>query len=516
MMKHYRYILLLSLIFANIILCAQPVQYAKRTFNVPGVRYMQRFKVNTPDATILVSGLPKGLSWNGERQLVEGTLSEEGTYHYFLHTWIDGVEQRDTIELIASYHLPQPTPFMGYLTWNLFERNISSNHLRTLANAMHDLHLHEAGYNYLCIDDCWAQPKRGRHKTLLYDTQKFPEGMNNLTDYIHSLGLKCGIYSDAGTHTCTKLQPGSLYHEESDAQQFIQWGFDLLKYDFCNNNYDNDKLAQTMPIQQWASHTYTQMHKALQKVAPSDFIFYICEWGHTQPWLWASEAGGTCWRATDDTRDCWTNEAYKGGVLDNIKIFVDIWPYTGVNHFNDADMLMCGLHGMGRSSNDGTNGKGLSIDEYQTQFILWCMWSSPLTLCFDITTLFNGHSQLDSTYNKYYQIDLDLITKSEIIAIDQDPMGMCAEPLRFTDDELILIKDLADGDFALSITNLSNKNRHIEIDFREIKPLDKNNKYKLRDIWTATDMNMTFEKNDALELNLEAHATAIYRIHPLH
>lgn len=396
-------------------------------------------------------------------------------------------------------------PFMGILTWNVFEDQISEEKVKLLADAIVDLQLDKAGYRYICIDDCWALPERDSKGHLQPNPQKFPSGFHSLTSYLHSKGLKAGIYSDAGHHTCSGSQPGSLGHEKVDARDFAQWGFDLLKYDFCNSPSNTKDCAIA---------SYLAMHKALRRQCPSDFIFYVCEWGHLEPWTWASSVGSSCWRATDDTRDCWVNPTYKGGVLDNIKIFANIWPHTSPGHYSDADMLMCGLHGSGRSSNAGTDSKGMTQEEYKTQFILWSMWSSPLTLCFDITTLYDGHSRISDLYNPYYEEDLALITHPGVIAIDQDPLGNCAQPLVFNNDCLILFKALDHNQFAVSITNLSNHRQEICLELSQIPHgLPEGSAITLLDVWNNIPLP-GYHTNDLLAIKLPPHGTELLLIQP--
>lgn len=422
-------------------------QFARRVYSQPGKPFAMWIESSTPPR---FAHLPKGLRWNADMHILEGTAPDEGTYSFLVCSGND----KDTVTLLVSRTLPQPTPFMGLLTWNVFEHDISEQKLHLLADAMEQLGLRDAGYSYLCIDDCWALPQRDGQGHLVPIPEKFPSGLKSLTDYIHSRRLHAGIYSDGGTFTCSHAQPGSLHHEDTDAADFALWGFDLLKYDFCYSDLQSQGGNGSSDTS-WAIEVYLNMSQALHHHCADTFLFYICEWGRLKPWLWGAEAGGSCWRATDDTRDCWRNTYYKGGVMDNIEIFTRIWPYSGVNRFNDADMVMCGLHGKGRSSNAGTDGAGMTMDEYRTQFILWCMWSSPLTLCFDITTLHDGHSLLSDLYNPFYMEDLALITDSALIAINQDPLGLCARPCHFDTSLLILEKPLHDGTLVRSYTNLS-------------------------------------------------------------
>lgn len=506
MVKINRIVVLLAVALGmSLPLAAQQlrVDCAKRVYALPGRPFMQKFKVYPLQASVEAKGLPEGLRWNEERRLIEGSVASEGSYAYYVCSQWGDSARCDTISLLVSGSLPQPTPFMGLLTWNIFEKEISDARMRQLADAMADLGLAKAGYRYLCLDDCWAAPDRNADGRLMYDAAKFPEGLNALADYIHKRGLCFGVYSDAGSRTCSGHQPGSLGSEMQDAQSFAEWGFDLLKYDYCNNPGTEREDAVA---------SYSAMGQALGKYAKPGFIYYLCEWGNRQPWLWGAEAGGTCWRSTPDTRDCWENPTYKGGLYDNILAMKDLWPYCGVNRFNDADMMMCGLHGSGKSSNAGTDGKGMTFRESQTQMILWCMWSSPLTLCFDITTLYDGRSRCGTgVRNPYYEDDLALITNPELIAIDQDPLGMAAEPVVFDSSQLVLMKDLADGGFAVSITNLQEGNQEMKIPLSILPAMQPGVRYRCVDLLSG-DEDLGVEKSrDTFVADLPSHATLVWR-----
>lgn len=476
---------------------------AKLVFGVPGQRFVQKIRTVDAGAKVTVEGLPEGLHWNAERQMVDGTVAQEGEYHYYVRT--EGT--LDTIVLKVMANLPQRTPFMGLLTWNVFEGDISDAAVRQVADAMVDLGLAEAGYRFLCLDDLWAEAER-ENRHLVWNRQKFPNEPKAVVDYVHAKGLKLGIYSDAGSRTCSGGQPGSLGYEAEDAGDFVSvWGMDLLKYDFCNNDR-NDRAGAFAAY----SAMNSQLDKSLREVGKRDFVYYLCEWGGREPWKWGAEAGGTCWRATPDTRDCWENPTYKGGVLDNIKIMTKIWQYNGINRFNDADMMMCGLHGMGKSSNAGTDGQGMTQSEYRTQMVLWCMWSSPLTLCFDVTTLYDGQSRINNRlYNPYYKEDLALIANADLIALDQDPLAQAAEPLTFDEDWLVLMKDLVGGDVAVSATNMRSEPAWFTLSLKEIPTLNPAKRYMSTELLSGDVEKNLSTAREKFVVMLPAHGTVVWR-----
>lgn len=476
---------------------------ARQVYAVPGERFMQKIRTTEKDARVEVFGLPEGLKWNEQRQLVDGVVEVEGEYMYVVRMCHGNNRVEDTVRLLAKHGLPMAKPFMGLLTWNVFEGEISDEKVRMLADAMADLGLADAGYRYLCLDDLWAEGERDAEGNLQWNAQKFPDGLKPLSDYVHAKGLKFGVYSDGGSRTCSGGQPGSLGFEEQDAKCFVDWGFDLLKYDYCNNVGAGQEVAKA---------TYRAMGEALGKVAPKDFVYYLCEWGERAPWTWGAEVGGQCWRATADTRDCWENATYKGGVLDNIKVMTKIWQYSGVNRFNDADMMMCGLHGMGKSSNAGTNGEGMSQHEYRTQMILWCMWSSPLTLCFDVTTLYDGKSRCNSKVKNWdYDLDLPMITNADLIALDQDALGMAAETVVMDDSKLLLMKDLSNGDVAISATNLLDEAAEVEVRLKDFAALRHDVRYVSKDLVTGDEELGVSATKDTYAVILPAHGSIVWR-----
>jgi alpha-galactosidase len=242
---------------------------------------------------------------------------------------------------------------MGWNSWNKFAcEGINEKVVRASADAIAANGMKDAGYEYVVIDDCW-QTGRDASGNIVADAVKFPSGIKALADYVHSKGLKFGIYTDAGTKTCAG-RPGSMGHEYQDAQQYANWGVDYLKEDWCN----------TLPGQSSES-SYTLMRNALAATG-RPIVFSICEWGSTKPWLWAGPIGNM-WRATSDIQDCWSCKKDWGGngFLQIIDQMDPIYSYAGPGHWNDADMLEVG------------NG-GMTKEEYRAHFSLWAIFSAPL------------------------------------------------------------------------------------------------------------------------------------------
>ncbi len=303
---------------------------------------------------------------------------------------------------------------MGWNSWNKFAcKGLNEKVVRETADAMASNGMKDAGYQFVILDDCW-QTGRDANGNIVADAERFPSGIKALADYIHSKGLKFGIYTDAGTMTCAK-RPGSIGHEYQDAKQYANWGVDYLKEDWCN----------TLPGQNSES-SYTLMRNALAD-SGRPIVFSICEWGSTKPWLWAGPVGNL-WRATGDIQDCWDCKKDWGGngVTQIIDQMNGLETYAGPGHWNDPDMLEVG------------NG-GMTKEEYRAHFSMWAMFSAPLLAGNDIANM--------SADTK------EILLNKEVIAIDQDPLGQQGRRVKKTGDLEVWSKQLQDGGRAVVLLN---------------------------------------------------------------
>ena len=514
----------LSLIFCFAwVLCSwarNAMRCANRVYSLPGKPFMQKLLPQEGIHVLSVDNLPDGLSLMTDRpgyKYIYGIAPKAGKYTYTVN--LDNGTSMD-VSLTVSTDLIQPTPFMGVLTWNSFEGHISDSNIKAIADAFDTFGLKDVGYNYMCIDDEWAAYDRKDGHLVWGD--KFAD-YADVVKYVHGKGLRIGIYSDAGSRTCSNAQPGSYGFEDVDAQDFLDWDFDLLKYDFCNATGGTDPES--------AEKAYTAMGNALKKAAEAkgkEFLYYMCEWGDRKPWEWAANTGATCWRSTADTRDYWSDTTYNGGVIQVLSVMKNIWAYQGVNRWNDADMLMVGLHATGYSSNDGGGdgySAGLTIDEARSNFSLWCMFASPLVLSNNITNLDGRPNNLTGkeVTNTFYKEDLEIIRNGELIAVDQDPLGQAGEPIYDTEDYIVFQKDMADGSIALSVTNLSKEPKDISVSLADLSALKPGKQYKIRDLWLHTYLDTdasgntpcAFTTKNSLKVNVASHATEVYRIMPL-
>lgn len=352
-----------------------------------------------------------------------------------------------------------PRPPMGWMTWNLFQGNINEQLIRETADAMVEGGFRDAGYEYIFIDDLW-QGGRDRQNNIIPDPEKFPNGMKALADYVHSKGLKLGIYSDAAQLTCGGWT-ASLGFEEQDARTFASWGIDYLKYDYCNAPEDSAT----------ARHRYRTMANALQN-SGRDIVLGICEWEQRQCEEWCEEVGGQLWRTSYDVRDMWKDIVKEGGmgIIDIVNVTAPLAKYVRPGQWPDMDMLVVGLNGTGGPSSD-LGGVGCTQTEYQTQMSMWCMMASPLAMTNDL--------------RKVSEEDRRILLNPEIIAINQDVLGKAAERKVMNDNYQIFVRPLADGSHAVALLNTSEKPLTLTADFAS---LGFAGKYTVRDVWQHKDV----------------------------
>ncbi|WP_255550774.1 glycoside hydrolase family 27 protein [Granulicella sp. dw_53] len=363
------------------------------------------------------------------------------------------------------------TPPMGWNSWNKFAcKGINEKVVREAADQMASSGMKDAGYQYVVIDDCW-QTGRDAVGNIVVDAEKFPGGIKALADYVHSKGLKFGIYTDVGTMTCAK-RPGSIGHEYQDARQYAAWGVDYLKEDWCN----------TLPGQN-AESSYTLMRNALAETG-RPILFSICEWGSNKPWLWAGSIGNM-WRATGDIQDCWNCKKDWGGngVVQILDLMNGIESYSGPGHWNDPDMLEVG------------NG-GLNTTESRAHFSMWALFSAPLLAGNDLGNM--------SPETKA------ILMNKEVIAIDQDAMGVQGHRVKKMGDLEVWSKQLADGGRAVALLNRSEKPATISADWQDLGYPSKLNA-SVRDLWAHKDVG---SKTGSYSAEVPSHGVVMVTVKP--
>ena len=353
------------------------------------------------------------------------------------------------------------TPPMGWNSWNKFACDINEDLIKTATDNMASSGMKDAGYEYIVIDDCW-HGERDENGFIHADKEKFPSGMKALVDYVHSKGLKFGIYSDAGWQTCGG-KPGSRGREFQDAQIYAEWGVDYLKYDWCNT----EGLK--------AEGAYLTMRDALY-VAGRPIVLSICEWGDNQPWEWAEDIGHL-WRTTGDIYPCWDCEEDHGdwsswGVLRILDMQDGLRKYAGPGHWNDPDMMEVG--------------NGLSVSEDRAHFTMWAMLAAPLIAGNDLGNM------SEETVN--------ILTNKEVIAIDQDTLGVQGFKYSSEDGLETWFKPLAGGNWAVTFLNRADTDHEINFNWKdhEIKDPDFDyavdfnaETYSIRDLWKHKNLKNT-------------------------
>lgn len=369
--------------------------------------------------------------------------------------------------MMSNHSLTGFAPALGWNSWNTFTWDINEQLIRDVADVFVSEGYLAAGYEYIVIDDCWSLKERDADGSLVADPEKFPSGMKALADYIHDKGLKFGMYSCVGTHTCAGY-PGSFEHEFQDAALFAEWGVDYLKYDYCfKPRHISGELL------------YKRMSLALKNCG-RDILFSACNWGEDNVYDWIRESGAHMYRSTGDIRDNW--ESVKELALSQL----GKQSYTGSFCHNDMDMLIVGMYGGSNNDFIGTIG-GCNDIEYKTHFSLWSMMGSPLMIGCDV--------------RKANQATKDILLNPDLLAINQDAEARGAyrikpEPQWFhTDDVFMLVKVLTDGDLAIGFFNLSDSQRELSLQFWDMGlPYAAGYALSLYDCWEHKELGIFRER----------------------
>ncbi len=373
------------------------------------------------------------------------------------------------------------TPPMGWNSWNKYACDVSEALIRQTADAMVASGMRDAGYRYIVIDDCW-QVDRDSLGFIVPDPQRFPSGIKALAEYVHSKGLKFGLYSCAGSKTCGG-RPGSRGHEFQDALQYAKWGVDYVKYDWCNTEGLN------------AAGAYTTMRDALV-ATHRPIVFSICEWGDNNPWAWAPQVGHL-WRTTGDITAQFDGSVNHGtwsswGVMKIVEMRPGIRKFAGPGHWNDPDMLEVG--------------NGMSLNEDRSHFSLWCLMAAPLIAGNDL-----AHMSGDVR---------DILCNTDVIAVDQDSLGIQGYRHAMTDSIEVWLKPLSRGDWAVGFLNRSVEPRKISIAWSTIVSTDTLSgrslnptatTYAVRDLWAKKNRGTT---SAPVKADLESHAMLLFRLTP--
>lgn len=360
------------------------------------------------------------------------------------------------------------TPPMGWNSWNVFHENINEKQIKEIADAMVSSGLRDAGYIYLNLDDNWMHTKRDAQGRLQNHPTTFPSGMKALADYVHEKGLKFGLYGDRGKRTCHHYnskwdsENGSYMREEIDAKTFAEWGVDYLKYDNCdpapNSNQEDD---------------YRRMSKALRN-SGRDIVFSICAWGYQK---WMPEISHL-WRSTFDIGPEWVSTSWYRGIYDIIDANNKYWEVARPGHWNDPDMLE-------------VDNKGVSYEESRSQMTMWSIMAAPIMISSDVRKMSNEIKEL--------------YLNKEMIAVNQDSLGVQGHRISKKDGKEIWTKPLQNGDIAVALLNSGNSTQTIECNFADIGVTGE---VEVRDIWKKKDLGALSH----VSAEIPAHGSVMLRL----
>lgn len=450
--------------------------------------------------------LPAGLTLDGQTGIITGRLLAASTTRVTLIAQnVHGKAKRE-FRIIVGEQLAL-TPPMGWNSWYIYLRHVSEAAMRRAADQMIASGMADYGYQYVNIDDCWAVqpdsndaevggPVRDANGELL-PNKRFPD-IKGMVDYIHSKGLKTGIYSSPGPKTCAGFA-GSWQHEAQDAQTFAKWGFDFLKYDWCSYSQifrnGDARLTNTVSLEEAKGldgykFPYELMSRELQK-SSRDIVFNLCQYGIGGVWEWGGDVGN-CWRTTGDlgnARNTRLPGFYSIG-FSNAKH----WQFARPGAWNDPDYILIGWIGAdrGKSFRQTT----LTADEQYSYMSMWSLMAAPLIFSGDMT-------KLDA-------FTLNVLCNAEVIDVDQDPLGKQGRILRQTANEFVLVKDLEDGSKATGLFNLGEEPATLTVSWAE---LGISGKQTVRDLWRQKDLG---KFNEKFQAEVPRHGVMMVRLAPAH
>lgn len=420
--------------------------------------------------------LPAGLELDTQAGILRGTSpAKPGEYRITLEAENRYGRAKRELRLVVGDTLSL-TPQMGWNSWYTHYCHVTDRVLREAADALISSGMADFGYEFVSIDDCWARradapdPRhRGEARAAdgtVLPNEGFPD-MKALTDYIHSKGLKAGIYTSPGPLTCAKYT-GAWRHEEQDARTFAAWGFDLLKYDLCS--YGRTPGANNLEEHQ---APYRKMGAILRSL-PRDIVLNLCQYGRQEVWKWGGEVGGQSWRTTGDLgleKDTELPGFYSIAFQNAAH-----WEYAGPGRWNDPDYILIGVVGDAHLWQTGKPPERvkLTADEQYSYMSLWALMASPLFFGGDMT-------RLD-------EFTLNVLCNAEVIGINQDPLGRQARVVRRTEQEFVLAKPLEDGAMAVGLFNLTHAPRRMSVTWDDLKIQGRRN---VRDFWRQKDDGTT-------------------------
>ncbi|MCX7819833.1 MAG: alpha-galactosidase [Kiritimatiellae bacterium] len=461
--------------------------------------------------------LPPSVELDRAGGVLRGVTPPAGRYTVILRAMNGHGTNERPFTIVAGETLAL-TPPMGWNHWYTHYDRVTDGIIRRAAELMVTSGMADHGYEYVSIDDCWMRappeeelrrlarelaergvtnfsfrrprdpsrigPTRGADGRLLPNGW-FPD-MRGLTDYIHSLGLKAGIYTSPGPLTCAGYA-GSYGHEELDVRTFVEWGFDLLKYDWCSYRW-------------WATGEGNELHRRpyrhmgeLLARADRDVLFNLCQYGMAEVWTWGRQVGGHSWRTTGDVgleRPLRSLPPFYSVALRTLKLA----DHTGPGGWNDPDYILIGWYGDARGERRPRR-TTLTCDEQYAYMSLWALMPAPLFFSGDMERL-NGFT-------------LNVLCNPEIIAVNQDPLGRGGRLLRASDEEWVVVKPLEDGSLALGLFAVSDAERQIAVSWSELGVVGPQ---RVRDLWRQRDLG---EVEGMIEIRVARHGAEVLRLTPV-
>jgi alpha-galactosidase len=450
--------------------------------------------------------LPDGLKLDAATGRITGALGEKGEHVITVRAKNSSGTGERKLRVVVGDQIAL-TPPMGWNSWNCFAHAVSEDRVKRAADALVKSGLVNHGWSYINIDDFWQNHRDSKDPTLrgefrdaqgnIVPNSRFPD-MKGLADYIHSLGLKAGLYSSPGPWTCGGCT-GSFEHEQQDAETYAKWGFDYLKYDWCSYKPEMEQRrgkAVNFPadVKSWGGYMppstevaqlikpYAMMGRFLRE-QPRDIVFSLCQYGMGDVWKWGASVSGNCWRATGDITDTWGSMSGIGFNQDKAA------PCAGPGHWNDPDMLIVGQVGWGH-----LHPTRLTPNEQYTHISLWCLLAAPLLIGCDLDALDD--------------FTLNLLTNDEVLDVDQDPLGKQAVRVAKQGDVEVYAKELEDGSHAVGLFNRGLAETNATVSWTD---LGLSGKQTVRDLWQQKDLGVFEEK---FETKVVPHGVVLARLTP--
>lgn len=434
----------------------------------------------------LVRGLPDTLQVDVNTGIITGTTPGRGLYELTLVARNSHGSSQRKFRLVSGDTLSL-TPSMGWNSWYAHYRRVTDQKMREAADIMISSGMADVGYQYVNMDDCWMNidkskdpdlvgPFRDEHGNI-QPNKNFPD-MKGLADYIHSKGLKAGLYTSPGPKTCAGCA-GSYEHESQDAKQFADWGYDFLKYDWCSYGHIAPKPAPLPELKK----PYAMMGALLQQ-RNRDMLFNLCQYGMGNVWEWGAEVGGQSWRTAGDL-GYELNRIFAVALKNS-----EHRKWQGPGAWNDPDYIQIGYIGNARGGGLPEPCPFTPTEQYSFMS-LWCLMGSPLFYSGDM-------SKLDD-------FTLNVLCNPEVIDIDQDALGECAQVLRLTPTTFLMVKNLEDGSHAVGLCNAGDEPTFMTANW---SVLGLRNNQHVRDVWRQQDLG-TMSQIDATVPN---HGVALLRV----